>query len=84
MLYLPRGTIHQAAAQSADSAHVTVSTYQGFSWGDVAQALLLTALAAQQPPGCLPLALRHSPPAGFLASAGYGAALAGGIQTRWS
>lgn len=28
ILYMPRGTVHQAAAQSEDSAHVTISTYQ--------------------------------------------------------
>lgn len=33
MLYFPRGWIHQANATHEDSVHVTVSTYQDWSWG---------------------------------------------------
>nr|XP_031528150.1 ribosomal oxygenase 2 isoform X2 [Vicugna pacos] len=36
LLYFPRGTIHQADTPPglAHSTHVTISTYQGSSWGD--------------------------------------------------
>jgi hypothetical protein len=40
VLYLPRGTVHQAAAQQRDSAHLTISTYQRWSQGDLAATLL--------------------------------------------
>jgi hypothetical protein len=33
MLYFPRGWIHQANATDEDSTHITVSTYQDWSWG---------------------------------------------------
>ncbi|XP_069495358.1 gamma-aminobutyric acid receptor subunit rho-3 isoform X2 [Ambystoma mexicanum] len=37
LLYFPRGTIHQAdtPVSSAYSSHVTISTYQNNSWGDL-------------------------------------------------
>ncbi|XP_024413974.2 ribosomal oxygenase 2 isoform X3 [Desmodus rotundus] len=43
LLYFPRGTIHQADAPPglAHSTHVTISTYQNNSWGD----LLLDAIS---------------------------------------
>lgn len=37
MLYLPRGTIHQAAAQGVHSSHLTISTYQRWSAADLLQ-----------------------------------------------
>ena len=44
VLYMPRGTIHQAAAQKQDSTHLTMSTYQRWSWGDLALNVLQQAL----------------------------------------
>ncbi len=35
---MPRGCIHQAAAQEGDSAHLTISTYQRWSFADLLQA----------------------------------------------
>ncbi|KAK9802556.1 hypothetical protein WJX73_001613 [Symbiochloris irregularis] len=32
VLYMPRGTVHQAVAQSSDSIHLTISTYQSMEW----------------------------------------------------
>ena len=40
VLYLPRGTIHQAEAQQSDSAHITISTYQRWSWADLGAKVL--------------------------------------------
>lgn len=37
MLYMPRGCIHQAVAQEGDSAHLTISTYQRWSFADLLQ-----------------------------------------------
>lgn len=37
VLYMPRGCIHQAAAQESDSAHLTISTYQRWSFADLLQ-----------------------------------------------
>ena len=37
MLYMPRGTVHAATAQAADSAHLTISTYQRWSAADLLQ-----------------------------------------------
>ncbi len=37
MLYLPRGTVHHAAAQEVDSAHLTISTYQRWTHADLMQ-----------------------------------------------
>ena len=71
VLYLPRGTVHQAAAQQEASTHLTISTYQNFSLGTLAQAVLHSAMQAQQEPVCLPLSLRRSLPPGFLYSYGY-------------
>jgi len=33
VLYLPRGTVHQARAQTQASSHVTLSTYQRWTYG---------------------------------------------------
>lgn len=38
VLYMPRGCIHQAVAQEGDSAHLTISTYQRWSFADLLQA----------------------------------------------
>lgn len=40
VLYMPRGTVHQATAQSSDSSHITISTYQRCSYADLATHLL--------------------------------------------
>jgi hypothetical protein len=37
VLYLPRGTVHQAQAQDGESSHLTISTYQRWSYGDYLQ-----------------------------------------------
>lgn len=39
-LYMPRGTVHQAEAQEVDSSHLTISTYQRCSYGDLATHVL--------------------------------------------
>jgi hypothetical protein len=36
VLYLPRGMVHQAAAQQGESSHITISTYQRWSMADFA------------------------------------------------
>lgn len=33
VLYLPRGTVHQAVAQTEDSSHLTLSSYQRWTLG---------------------------------------------------
>lgn len=79
---MPRGTVHQAVAQTCDSAHVTISTYQSWSWGDVALQVLESTLAEDSMANsarCLPLGLRRSPAAGFERSTGYLAALSGAV-----
>lgn len=40
MLYLPRGTIHEAAAQDRFSTHVTISLYQHYNYKAVVNRLL--------------------------------------------
>jgi hypothetical protein len=40
VLYMPRGTVHQATAQTGDSSHLTISTYQRCSYADLATHLL--------------------------------------------
>ena len=40
VLYMPRGTIHQAVAQDRGSTHLTISTYQRWTWGDLAATVL--------------------------------------------
>ncbi|XP_018337892.1 PREDICTED: bifunctional lysine-specific demethylase and histidyl-hydroxylase NO66 [Trachymyrmex septentrionalis] len=44
LLYLPRGTIHQAMALDTYSLHITVSVYQRNSWYDFFEKLLPQAL----------------------------------------
>lgn len=46
VLYMPRGTVHQAAAQSAASSHITLSTYQRWSTLDLASGAIREALNA--------------------------------------
>jgi lysine-specific demethylase/histidyl-hydroxylase NO66 len=45
LLYIPRGVIHQAKATADFSTHLTVSTYQAQSYGDLLQAALPAALS---------------------------------------
>jgi len=70
VLYMPKGTIHQALAQNEDSVHLTISTYQQWTWGDLASAVLDETLSATSEPVCLPLSLREELPFGFLSSVG--------------
>ncbi|XP_018307113.1 bifunctional lysine-specific demethylase and histidyl-hydroxylase NO66 [Mycetomoellerius zeteki] len=44
LLYLPRGTIHQAMALDTYSLHITVSVYQRNSWCDLLEKVLPQAL----------------------------------------
>lgn len=49
-LYMPRGTVHQAAASGgADSSHLTISTYQRCSYADLAMHLLQVGDALHPP-----------------------------------
>ncbi len=67
MLYLPRGTIHAATTDDESaSCHVTISTYQQWSFATLAQHMLQTLTAGQTPEACLPIELRQGVPMGFL------------------
>lgn len=44
VLYLPRGTVHQAVAQDEASVHLTISTYQKWTWGDLVLTMMQHAL----------------------------------------
>ena len=44
-MYIPRGVIHQAKATKEFSTHLTMSTYQAQSWGDMLEAALPAALS---------------------------------------
>ncbi|GAX75760.1 hypothetical protein CEUSTIGMA_g3203.t1 [Chlamydomonas eustigma] len=79
VLYLPRGTIHQAVAQEGGSTHLTLSTYQNWTWGNFASTLIHTALEGQgEVEGvALPIELRKSLPKGFLGSTGLQAEIQG-------
>ena len=67
VLYLPRGTIHAAITDNESaSCHVTVSTYQQFSFATLAQHVLETLVEGQTPEACLPIELRRGLPMGFL------------------
>ena len=44
LLYIPRGVIHQARAATDFSTHLTVSTYQAQSWGDLLEAAVPSAI----------------------------------------
>ena len=76
VLYTPRGTIHQAVAQEEASAHLTISTYQNWTYGTLAQAVVHAGMQGQQEPVCLPLSLRDSLPPGFLFHHGFQVPLA--------
>lgn len=40
VLYMPKGIVHQAKAQEMDSVHLTISTYQRWSWGDLLSTMI--------------------------------------------
>lgn len=67
VLYLPRGTVHQAVAGQGrqGSAHLTISTYQLWAYANLASHVIGTGSAVQAGPGALPLAMRRSPQPGF-------------------
>ncbi|XP_018393868.1 PREDICTED: bifunctional lysine-specific demethylase and histidyl-hydroxylase NO66 [Cyphomyrmex costatus] len=44
LLYLPRGTIHQAMTRNSHSLHITVSVYQRNSWCNLLEKVLPQAL----------------------------------------
>jgi len=52
VLFMPRGTIHQAKAQKEASCHMTISTYQKWALADFAQAVI----AVRYPPPLFPSA----------------------------
>lgn len=79
VLYLPRGTVHQATAQSADSCHLTLSTYQRWTYGDLLSHMLQAAIVQGGAGGngeqlddalSLPLSLRKGLPLGHLFGVG--------------
>ena len=86
VLYMPKGIIHQAVAQDEDSVHLTISTYQTWSWGDLTNAVLDETLMvgsllssacfggsfcqATSEPVCLPESMRQGLPLGFLSRVG--------------
>lgn len=66
VLYMPRGTVHQAAAQAGFSTHVTISTFQNWSQLDLASIALREALGTAERALRPSLPLRRSLPLGFL------------------
>ncbi|CAL8464436.1 g3971 [Coccomyxa elongata] len=67
VLYMPRGTVHEAITDNASaSCHVTISTYQQFSFATLAQHVLDTLNDGHTPEVCLPIELRRGLPIGFL------------------
>jgi len=46
LLYMPRGTIHEAMAQEELSSHLTISAMQGQNWGKLLQVAMEGALEA--------------------------------------
>ncbi|PSC74527.1 bifunctional lysine-specific demethylase and histidyl-hydroxylase MINA [Micractinium conductrix] len=78
VLYMPRGTIHQACAQDQGSAHLTISTYQRWSAADLLQYTVSVALANHTLQPLLPAPLKAGLPHRWLADAALGA---GGAAT---
>ncbi len=67
VLYMPRGTVHEAITDNESaSCHVTISTYQHFSFATLAQHVLDTLTSGQTSEVCLPIELRRGLPIGFL------------------
>lgn len=46
VLYLPRGTIHEAEAQEETSSHLTLSTYQKWNWHELAERVIEVRLCS--------------------------------------
>eukprot|EP00803_Ostreobium_quekettii_P009229 evm.model.scf_368.8 EVM.evm.TU.scf_368.8 scf_368:75707-77381(-) len=70
VLYVPRGIVHQAVAQDGASVHLTISTYQRWTWGDLAATVVQGAVMAQKGPDCAPHCLRQGLPHGFVYGVG--------------
>ena len=83
VLYLPRGTIHQAVAQADASCHLTISSYQRWAAADLLQYAVSVALANPRLQLLLPEPLKTGLPLRWLStaglSAGDAAALASGV-----
>ncbi|PRW61282.1 bifunctional lysine-specific demethylase and histidyl-hydroxylase MINA [Chlorella sorokiniana] len=73
-LYMPRGCIHQAVAQEGDSAHLTISTYQRWSFADLLQHAVSVALANPTLQPLMPQPLKAGLPLRWLSAAGMGPA----------
>ncbi|KAL4853814.1 Ribosomal oxygenase 2 [Chlorella vulgaris] len=58
VLYLPRGTIHQAVAHEESSSHLTISTFQRWTAADLLQYTVSVALANTYLQPRLPLPLK--------------------------
>ncbi|EWM22263.1 myc-induced nuclear antigen [Nannochloropsis gaditana] len=80
VLYMPRGTVHQAVAEGgreggrAASAHLTLSTYQQWSYADWATHIFQVVghnVTFRTAPSTFPLALRRSPPPGPASSTAF-------------
>jgi ribosomal protein L16 Arg81 hydroxylase len=54
VLYFPRGVVHQAVAQEETSVHVTLSTFESWSYGDLIGSCLSECVDRAMPT-CLPL-----------------------------
>ncbi|GAB4813452.1 hypothetical protein N2152v2_000498 [Parachlorella kessleri] len=74
VLYMPRGTIHQAKALNGHSSHLTISTYQRWAWADLMQYTISVALANSQLQPELPRQLREGLPLRWLDAATLSAA----------
>ena len=85
VLYLPRGTVHQAESLGSPSTHLTLSSYQRWALADLGAAALAAAAARGGRAGCarapalptLPRGLRAGLPPGLLYACGYEAAVRG-------
>ncbi|KAM3570911.1 hypothetical protein VYU27_007030 [Nannochloropsis oceanica] len=77
VLYMPRGTIHQAVAgeggkegrTAVASSHLTISTYQQWSYGDLATQMMEVVghnVTYKTSPATFPLPMRRSPLPGFI------------------
>lgn len=76
VLYMPRGTVHQAQANQGGSSHLTLSAYQRWNFATLATTLL-ACMAENAPMGMqhdnpcvLPEDLRRGLPVGWLYNAG--------------
>lgn len=52
VLYLPRGTVHQAVAQAEDSSHLTLSSYQRWTLGAALGLKMKVGLSVLSLGGC--------------------------------